>query len=243
MVSIITERNDIGRTAANLQETQLNTGNVNSGSFGKLFERAVDGHIYAQPLYLPGVNIPGPTPRDVVYVATMHNSVYAFDAHDPAIGAPYWHRPLEPSCALPDGNIGFNCGVYHDIAVEIGIVSIPAIDVGAGSVFVVTFTRNGQPGSFNATYQHWLHKLDIADRRGTCRQPCPDPRLRPEGSGNVVFDSKCQNQRPSLLLLGGVLYIGFASYCDSGPYHGWIIGYNAATLQPAGAFCVTPNGG
>ena len=97
MVSIITERNDIGRTAANLQETQLNTGNVNSGSFGKLFERAVDGHIYAQPLYLPGVNIPGPTPRDVVYVGDDAQQRVRFDAHDPAIGAPtgtaLWSRP------------------------------------------------------------------------------------------------------------------------------------------------------
>src|SRR5436190_7267960 len=82
MVSIITERNDIGRASANLQETQLDTSNVNVGSFGKVFERAVDGYIYAQPLYLPGVNIPGSGPRDVVYVATMHNSVYAFDAHN-----------------------------------------------------------------------------------------------------------------------------------------------------------------
>ena len=242
MVSIITERNDIGRTAANLQETQLNTGNVNSGSFGKLFERAVDGHIYAQPLYLPGVNIPGPAPRDVVYVATMHNSVYAFDAHDPAIGAPYWRRPLESSCTLPDGNIGFNCGVYHDIAVEIGIVSTPVIDVAAGSMFVVTFTRNGQPGSFNATYQHWLHKLDITTGAERAGSPVQIHASVPKAQGNVVFDSKCQNQRSSLLLMGGVLYIGFASYCDSGPYHGWIIGYNAATLQPADAFCVTPNG-
>ena len=199
MVSVITERNDIGRTAANLQETQLNTGNVNAGSFGKVFERAVDGHIYAQPLYLPAVNIPGPIPRDVVYVATMHNIVYAFDAHDPAVGAPYWHRSLEPSCTLPDGNIGFNCGVYRDIAVEIGIVSTPVIDVAAGSMFVVTFTRIGMPGSSNAKYQHWLHKLDImtgADRAGS---PVQIHASFPKSHGAVEFDSKCQNQRPSLL--------------------------------------------
>ena len=233
MVSVITERNDIGRTAANLQETQLNTGNVNAGSFGKLFERAVDGHIYAQPLYLPGVNIPGPIPRDVVYVATMHNIVYAFDAHDPVAGAPYWRRSLEPSCTLPDGNIGFACGVYRDIAVEIGIVSTPVIDVAAGSMFVVTFTRIGNPGSSNANYQHWLHKLDITTGADLGGSPVQIHASFPNSHGAVQFDSKCQNQRPSLLLTGGVLYIGFASYCDSGPYHGWIIGYSAATL-PAG---------
>lgn len=242
MVSIITERNDIARSSANLQETQLNIGNVNVGSFGKVFERAVDGHIYAQPLYLPGVNIGGRGPRDVVYVATMHNSVYAFDAHDPAAGAPYWHRSLEPSCALPDGNIGFACGVYHDIAVEIGIVSTPVIDVAAGSMFVVTFTRIGTPGSLNANYRHWLHKLDITTGADLAGSPIQIHASFPNSHGAVQFDSKCQNQRSSLLLTGGVLYLGFGSYCDSGPYHGWIIGYSAATLQPTGAFCVTPNG-
>jgi hypothetical protein len=242
MVSVITERNDIGRTSANLQETQLATANVNVGSFGKLFDRAVDGHIYAQPLYVPGVNIPGPTPHDVVYVATMHNRVYAFDAHDPAAGAPYWHRSLEPSCTLPDGNIGFACHVYKDIAVEIGIVSTPVIDVAAGSMFVVTFTRIGTPGSLNAKYQHWLHKLDITTGADSAGSPVQIHASFPKSHGVVQFDSKCQNQRASLLLTGGVLYIGFASYCDSGPYHGWIIGYSASTLQPAGAFCVTPNG-
>jgi hypothetical protein len=242
MVSVITERNDIGRTSANLQETQLTTANVNVGSFGKLFDRAVDGYIYAQPLYVPGVNIPGPTPHDVVYVATMHNSVYAFDAHDPAVGAPYWQRSLEPSCTLPDGNIGFACHPYRDIAVEIGIVSTPVIDVAAGSMFVVTFTRIGTPGSLNAKYQHWLHKLDITTGADSAGSPVQIQASFPKSQGVVQFDSKCQNQRASLLLTGGILYIGFASYCDSGPYHGWIIGYSASTLQSAGAFCVTPNG-
>jgi len=242
MVSIITERNDIGRVSANLQETQLDTSNVNVGSFGKVFERAFDGHIYAQPLYLPGVNILGGGPRDVVYVATMHNSVYAFDAHDPAVRNPYWHRSLEPSCALPDGNIGFACGVYHDIAVEIGIVSTPVIDLTAGSMFVVTFTRIGSPGSLNANYQHWLHKLDITTGADLAGSPVQIHASFLNSNGAVQFDSKCHNQRSSLLLTGGILYIGFASYCDSGPYHGWIVGYSAATLQSAGAFCVTPNG-
>lgn len=242
MVSVITERNDIRRTAANLQETQLNTGNVTADSFGKVFERAVDGYIFAQPLYLPRVNIAGPAPRDVVYVATMHNSVYAFDADDPAAAVPYWQRSLEPSCTLPDSNIGFNCHPYRDIEVEIGIISTPVIDATAGSMFAVTFTRIGKPGSFNAEYQHWLHKLDIATGADRPGSPVRIQASFPKPQGAVEFDSKCQNQRASLLLTGGVLHIGFASYCDSGPYHGWIIGYESSTLQPAGAFCVTPSG-
>src|SRR5437762_3380834 len=91
MVSVIMQHNDTNRTGANLSETVLNTSNVNVRTFGTLFKRQVDGEIYAQPLYVPKVHIPGQPTRKVVYVATMHNSVYAFEADDPAASAPIWH--------------------------------------------------------------------------------------------------------------------------------------------------------
>ena len=103
---ILTQHNDNGRTGANLQETQLTTSNVNSQQFGKLFERQVDGQIYAQPLYVSNVTIPNRGSHNVIYVATMHNSVYAFDADDPQATAPLWHASLGPSASLPDPNIG-----------------------------------------------------------------------------------------------------------------------------------------
>src|SRR5512146_961061 len=92
-VSVLTNRNDIARTGQNLQETTLSTSNVNVSNFGKLFARTVDGYIYAQPLYMPGLSIGGKT-RNVVYVATEHNSVYAFDADDPNTSAPLWQVNL-----------------------------------------------------------------------------------------------------------------------------------------------------
>jgi hypothetical protein len=242
MVQIVTQHNDISRTGANLHETRLTTRNLRVGTFGKLFHRRVDGHIYAQPLYMPGLEMPGHGTRNVVFVATMHNSVYAFDADQPSAAAPLWHRSLEPSSSLPDTNIGFNCGRYADIAVEIGILSTPVIDPTAGTIYLVTFTRVGAPGSLSAHYQHWLHGLNIttgAERPGSPRQISATINTN---RGTLTFDSKCQNQRPGLLLTGGRLYVAFASYCDSGPYHGWVLGYDPSNLQPAGAFSVSPNG-
>jgi hypothetical protein len=238
MAEVITQHNDISRSGANLLETRLTTANVRVATFGKLFQRTVDGHIYAQPLYVPGLAVPGHGTRDVVFVATMHNSVYAFDADDPTATVPFWHRSLETSSSLPDANIGFLCGAYADIAVEIGIVSTPVIDLSARTIYLVTFTRVGLPGSSNARYQHWLHALDIA----TGAERAGGPRQISAAIDTQRFDSKCQNQRAGLLLAGGRLYIAFASYCDSGPYHGWVLAYSASTLQPAGAFSVSPSG-
>src|SRR5579864_6848122 len=89
-VSVTTFHNDLNRTGANLSETILNTSNVNAATFGKLFSRTVDGHIYAQPLYVPTVVFPGQGVHDVIYICTEHNSVYAFDADVPAASAPLW---------------------------------------------------------------------------------------------------------------------------------------------------------
>lgn len=106
MILVLTQHNDNSRTGANLQEVQLTTSNVNQNQFGKLFTRQVDGQIYAQPLYVSNVTIPNKGTHNVVYVATMHNSVYAFDADDPHAAAPLWRASLGPSVPLPDPNIG-----------------------------------------------------------------------------------------------------------------------------------------
>src|SRR5438105_14492243 len=102
-ISVLTQHNDNSRTGAYLQETQLTTSNVNSNQFGKLFEYHVDGHVYAQPLYVSNINMPDGNTHNVVYVATMHNTVYAFDADNPVTASsPLWTKSLGPSARLPD---------------------------------------------------------------------------------------------------------------------------------------------
>jgi outer membrane protein assembly factor BamB len=244
MVAVTTQHNDLGRTGANLQETQLKVSNVKPATFGKIFERQVDGQIYAQPLYVPHVAVANANPTNVVFVATMHNSVYAFDAEHPSVSQAFWHRSFEPPVTMPDPNIGFECHPYNDILGEIGILSTPVIDLATSTIYLVTMTRAGPAGSQQADiYQHWLHALDIATGAERANSPRRISAAVPTNSGGTLtFDSKCENQRPGLLLSQGRVYIGFASYCDSGPYHGWILSYDAQTLQPRGTFNVTPNG-
>jgi hypothetical protein len=236
--AVLTQHNDAGRTGANRAETRLTPANVNQHSFGKLFARDVDGQVYAQVLYVPGLDLPDGTTHNVIIVATMHNSVYLYDADDPFQQEPLWMARLGQSIELPDDNIG--PPGYADIRVEVGIVSTPAIDLDSGTVYVVAASHD------DAGYYHHIHALDL--RSG-------QPRLQPvlvaasvpgNGDGNqddtVVFRSNRQLQRAGLLLSRGYLYICFASYGDMQPYHGWVMSYRAADLQQMGVFNTTPNG-
>ncbi len=194
-VSVTTQHNDNARTGANLDETTLNTTNVNPATFGKLFERRVDGQIYGQPLCLPSMNIGGKA-RNVVYVATMHNTVYAFDADDPA-AAPLWNPPpsLGSSIHLPDPNIGPNG--YKDISVEVGVLSTPVISTQRNALYVVAATKEG------GVYEHKLHALDLASGQELFGGPQTISAHVPgSGSGTVggtiAFTSNRQNQRVAL---------------------------------------------
>jgi len=237
----LTQHNDNARTGANLQEAQLNTSNVNARQFGKLFERSVDGSIYAQPLYAARVNIAGHGIRNVVYVATMHNSVYAFDADDPAASSPLWMQSLGPAVRLHDVNIGAGDG-YNDISTEVGIISTPVISRQHNAVYVVTFTKVG------SVYAHHLHALDLGSGRELFGGPRDiDVTVPGTGGGSVngtiVLVHHLQNQRAALLLSNDVVYMAFASFEDTGPYHGWVLGYRAGDLQPLPrAFNTTPYG-
>src|SRR5271167_464087 len=160
-VSVLTQHNDNARTGQNLSETTLNTSNVNQTSFGKLFYRTVDGFIYAQPLYVPGLTIQGTT-HNVVYVATQHNSVYAFDADDPNAPAPLWQVnlgtpvPSQDICIITGDTNPGDCP-YYDISPEIGITSTPVIDPVAGIIYVVSRTKN----TSNGTYHDYIHALNL----------------------------------------------------------------------------------
>jgi hypothetical protein len=243
-VAVVTRSNDLGRTGANLNEVVLSTANVSAAQFGKLFSRAVDGHIYTQPLYVPGVNVPGKGVHNVVYVATQHNTVYAFDADDPAASAPLWQVSLGTSVPLP--NADFGPPGFANIEVEVGIVGTPVIDSSSGTLYVVALTREPVPATCPCAYVHRLHALDLYTGAEKLGGPVviSGSALRLAGGQTVqvTFDSKQHLQRPGLLLSQGRVYAAFGSYGDWQPYHGWIFGHDASTLQPVSIFNTTPTG-
>lgn len=244
---VLTQHNDNGRTGWNSRETLLNTRNVNSATFGKLFTRQVDDEIYAQPLVVSGVKIGGGT-HNIVLVATVNNTVYAFDADDSASAQPYWSVNLTPSGFRPPRNTdmtGACGGSYMDFDGNIGIVGTPVIDTGSQTLYLVT--RVISIDGVNSYYQY-LHALDI--RSGQERPGSPvmiNAQVPGSGAGSingiVRFDPQKNNQRPGLLLLNGVVYISYSSHCDWGPYHGWVLGYDATTLRQRAIYCTTPDGG
>ncbi len=246
-VSVLTQHNDNARTGQNLNETTLNTSNVNQSTFGKLFWRTVDGFIYAQPLYVPGLTIQGAT-HNVVYVATQHNSVYAFDADDPNAPAPLWQVnlgtpvPMQDICIITGDTNPGDCP-YYDISPEIGITSTPVIDPVAGIIYVVNRTKN----TSNSTYHDYLHALDLTTGAELLGGPVEiTGQVSGTGTGSqngiVTFDPTYHHQRPSLLLANGVLYLAFGSVGDIGTWHGWVMSYNATTLQQEAIFNVAPDG-
>jgi uncharacterized protein (TIGR03437 family) len=239
LARVETQHNDNGRTGANLNELVLTTANVNQQQFGKLFQRSVDGQIYAQPLYSSGIDMPGKGPRNVVYVATMHNTVYAFDADDANLSAPLWSVSLGPAIALPDANIG--PPGYRDIEVEVGVLSTPVLSMQSNAMYVVAASKAG------AQYRHTLHALNLntgAEMFGGPVTIGGSVHGTGDGSrnGTVTFISNRQLQRAALLLHSDNLYIAFASYGDEGPYHGWVFSYDARTLQRTAIYNTSPNG-
>ena len=240
---VYTWHNDNVRTGQNRHEKILTPSNVTPARFGKLFSFPVDGALYAQPLYVPHVVIPGQGRHNVVYLATEHDSVYAFDA-DSAAAAPLWQVSFtngKTFTSVPSEDL--QC---HDISPEIGITGTPVIDPSAGVLYVVVKTK--EIDGHAATYVQRLHALDI--RTGNERLGGPvvlEASIPGRGSGNdgrghVLFNALRENQRPALLLSRGVVYIAFASYCDQEPYHGWVLGYDAATVRQVMAYNDTPNG-
>ncbi len=225
--NVLTQHNDNGRTGQNLGETVLTTANVNPSSFGKLFTRAVDGEIYAQPLYVSGVAVPGKGVHNVVYAATMNNTVYAYDADDPAQTAPLWSVSLGP--AVPASDVQCCC---TDISVRVGILSTPVIDPATQTIYLVSRNKNA-----DGTYHQWLNALDITS--GATKINPVEIKATYKG---LTFDPKIHNQRPALTLANGNIYIAWASHNDCGPYHGWLISYSAATFAQTGVYVNTPRG-
>lgn len=237
-VNVLTYHNDLARTGQNLSELLLTKTAVASSRFQQLFSQPVDGYVYAQPLYLADLNIPGKGTHNVVFVATEHDSVYAFDA-DSNTGInsnALWHVSfLGPGITTVTAqNVGCS-----QIVPEIGITGTPVIDPSSGTMYLVSMTLEG------ATYVHRLHALDTATGAERLGSPVViEASVAGTGEGGTVltFEAKNYKQRPGLVLLNGVVYTSWSSHCDIGKYHGWLIGYDATTLKQVAVYNNTPNG-
>ncbi len=245
---VFTQRYDNSRSGLNAQETVLTPTNVNQNQFGKLFSFPVDGQVQAEPLYVPKLTI-NQSPHNVMFVATEHDSVYAFDA-DGQPATPLWQVSFLNSAAgittVPPQDVGSG-----DISPEIGITATPVIDSAGGTIYLTAKTKELQDPSCtsncNYNYVHRLHALDIATGAEKLGGPVVIAASVPgtgydSVNGTVTFSGLRQLQRPALLLFNGVLYLGFGSHGDNDPYHGWLMAYDANTLQQVAVFNVTPNG-
>jgi uncharacterized protein (TIGR03437 family) len=240
-VNVLTYHNDLSRTGQNLGETILTPASLQAGEFGQLFSRPVDGQVYGQPLYMWGLNVAGKGVHNVVFIVTEHDSVYAFDADNNtgANRAPLWQASfINPAAGVTSVSAAIlECA---DIAPEVGITSTPVIDPNTGTLYVVAMTLE----DFGQTYVHRLHALDVAtgaERPGSPVEIAASVPGTGDGNTTVTFKPWLYKQRAGLLLLNGVVYTAWASHCDSGNYHGWLIGYDATTLQRTAVYISTPN--
>jgi len=249
LAGVYTYRNDQTRSSINSKEYVLTPSNVNTSSFGKLFSCTVDGSVYAQPLWVANVAIGGGT-HNVVVVATQHDSVYVFDA-DNGNGTSctqYWKASMLTSAygagsgATPVPSA--DTGETGDIPNEIGITSTPVIDPATNYLYVVSKTKEG------GQYFQRLHRLILATGAETSGAPvvlAASVSGSGDGSsgGTLPYIALRQNQRPGLALLNGSVYMASGSHGDNQPWHGWVLGYDAAALTLTGKYCSTPdtNGG
>jgi len=235
-VAVTTWHYNNGRTGANTNETKLDTGNVKSGSFGKLFAQPVDGAIIGQALYLPHVTIPGAGTHNVVYVATMHNSVYAFDADDTngANASPLWQTSFLTKGVKTIPITMQGCGTVTGWQ-EVGILSTPVIDPVARKLYVVAKTYE------KGAAVHRLHSLNVATGKETPGSPVVITASFNSAGKTDVFQDAMQVNRPALLLEKGNIYIAFGSNgCRSSKEKGWVIAYKASTLKKVGVFDTEP---
>jgi outer membrane protein assembly factor BamB len=235
-MDVVTWHNDIARTGQQLAETILTPANVRSSTFGKLAVYSVDGVVDAEPLFLAGVPIAGGT-HNVVYVATENASVYAFDADS---GAVLWKVST-----LGNGESPSDDHKCTQITPTIGVTATPVIDRSRGpngAIYVVGMSKDGSGG-----YHQRIHALDITTGAELFNGPTEIRATYPgtgagSQNGTLTFDPGQYAERAALLLLNGVVYTAWTSHCDYMPYTGWVMGYDANTLQQASVLNVTPNG-
>jgi hypothetical protein len=238
---IATTQYDNVRTGANLLETVLTPQNVNVAQFGRIASLPVDGDVYAQPLYIPQLDIPGKGVHNVIFIATEHDSVYAFDA-DAASIEPLWQ------VSFLDAKKNITTVSARDVQCpfiqpDIGITSTPVIDLPSRTLFALGRTREAENG--NWVFRQKLHALDLGTGAEKKSSPVTisasfqgDKSLFSKGL--TEFDPLRENQRAALLLANGNIFITWASSCDVGPYYGWVMSYDAHTLKQTGVLNVSP---
>ena len=212
--AVLTYHNNNARTGANTNETQLTPANVNPKTFGLLLKYPVDGFVYAQPLFVPGVNIPGRGLHDVVYVATENDGVYAFDVNSNAgpDGGLIWQTSLGDGINIVTNHeFGgrYHNNVLQDMLPRVGITGTPVIDPVAGSLYVVAVNREE---TTTTNYYHRLHALNLATGAEQPHSPAVVTATYPgtgsdSADGVVTFDPRNQNERCALTLAGGIVYV------------------------------------
>jgi len=230
---VLTYKNDLSRSGQNLSETTLTPANVNSSSFGLLRNLAVDGKVDAQPLYASRLNVSG-SAHNVVFAATEHDSVYAFDADT---GSVLWHVTL-----LAAGETLSDTHGCSQVTPEIGVTSTPVIDRSAGAhgtLYVVAMSKDT-----SSNYHQRLHALDLTTGAELLNGPTEITAAYPTaGGGASMFSPGQYEERAALLLSNGTIYTSWTSHCDYPPYFGWIIAYSASTLSRTAVLNVAPNSG
>ena len=230
---VLTYKNDLSRTGQNLTESTLTLANVNSAGFGLLRNLMVDGKVDAQPLYVSRLIVSG-SQHSVVFVATEHDSVYAFDADT---GSALWHASL-----LASGETLSDTRGCSQVVPEIGITSTPVIDRGAGAhgtLYVVAMSKDA-----SSAYHQRLHALDLVTGAELLNGPAEIAATSPTaGGGTSTFSPGQYEERAALLLLNGTLYTSWTSHCDIAPYFGWIIAFSSSTLSRTAVLNVAPNSG
>lgn len=230
------------RTGVSLNEPYLNPANVNTKLFGKLFAYSVDGFIVGQPLYVPGVSIPGLGVHNVVYVATAHDSVYAFDA-DRNNSTPLWQvsfiNPGAGVTSVPISDQG--CPTVTQFQ-EAGVTGTPTIDLNSNTIYLSAKTK--EVSGSTTTYVHRLHALDLSTGQEKFNGPVVISGTYPSSSGHVTFNSLPQMARPGVLLANGNVYVGFGSNGCDRQARGWVFTYDASDLsQQVGVLSLEPNQG
>jgi hypothetical protein len=244
LAQVTTSQYDNFRTGATLHEKTLTPQNVNAKQFGKLGAFKVDGAVYAQPLLIPSVEIPGKGTHDVLFVATEHDSVYAFDATRPN-DPPLWKVSFLDNArgTVPLSEDMVQCPFIRP---EVGITSTPVIDLKTGTLYVLARTAIRHAVGDNEYFQH-LHALAIT----TGVEKFGGPKLimasvPGRGAGRsdrqVAFDPLRENPRAALTLANNNVYLTWASSCDVDPYHGWVMAYDPQTLAQKAVLNVNPDG-